>query len=212
MVTAITARPIFSKENDMKTIEITISGVTPLLMNRFTDEAADKATSGNTVSTVGERGSPFEQAEACRYLDEEGVIGIPGPNMFRSFIDAGKYFKAGRSKVTTQKSSLIPACLSIDPIFIPLEFRDPWTVDTRPVRIPSTGGRILRHRALFDDWSLSFEMELDTELISEKMLRDIVDAGGKRIGLGDYRPDCKGMFGKYVVTKWVHVAEVAAVA
>jgi len=29
-----------------------------------------------------------------------------------------------------------------------------------------------------------------------------VDAAGKRIGLGDFRPDCKGPFGRFVVTKW----------
>jgi hypothetical protein len=29
--------------------------------------------------------------------------------LFRALIDAGKFFKNGKSKVTTQKSSLIPA-------------------------------------------------------------------------------------------------------
>ena len=35
-----------------------------------------------------------------------------------------------------------------------------------------------------------------------KLAREIMDAAGKRIGLGDFRPDCKGPFGKFVVTKW----------
>ncbi len=196
----------------MKTIEITIEGVTPLLMNKFTDAAQQKATTGTSVAAVGDRGSPREQADAKKYVDEDGVIGIPGPNMFRAIIDAGKFFKAGKSKVTTLKNSLIPACLSIDLIFIPLKFKDPWETDTRPVRIPSTGGRILCHRPMFHDWSLSFVLELDTTIISVKLLREIIDAGGKRIGLGDYRPDCKGMFGKYVVTSWVEEANIAAVA
>lgn len=208
----------------MKTIEITITGVTPLLMNKFTDAAQQKATGGTTVSLVGDRGTPYEQAEAVIYTDEDGCIGIPQPNLFRSILDAGKYFKAGRSKVTTQKSSLIPACLTIHEVFIPLQGEMDvdtrkllWSVDTRPVRIPSTGGRILRHRPIFHEWEISFTVELDTEIISEKLLREIVDAAGKRIGLGDYRPDCKGPFGKYVVTRWAVVeaeegADIAAVA
>jgi hypothetical protein len=35
-----------------------------------------------------------------------------------------------------------------------------------------------------------------------KLLREILDASGKRIGLGDFRPACKGPFGKFVVVKW----------
>lgn len=50
-------------------------------------------------------------------------------------------------------------------------------------------------------------MEIDTELAGVKLVRDIVDAAGKRIGLGDFRPDCKGPFGKFVVTLWEEQAE-----
>lgn len=77
-----------------------------------------------------------------------------------------------------------------------------WSIDTRAVRIPSTGGRILRHRPIFHDWKLEFTLDLDTELLSEKLLRQIVDAAGKRIGLGDFRPDCLGPYGRFVVNSW----------
>ena len=46
-------------------------------------------------------------------------------------------------------------------------------------------------------------LDLDTEVMSEGLLRDIVDKAGKAVGLGDFRPDCKGPFGKFEVTKWV---------
>jgi hypothetical protein len=48
-------------------------------------------------------------------------------------------------------------------------------------------------------------------MIAPKLVREIVDAAGKRIGLGDFRPSCKGPFGKFVVTQWKeHAAKVAA--
>lgn len=40
-------------------------------------------------------------------------------------------------------------------------------------------------------------------MITAGLFREIVDAAGKRIGLGDFRPACKGPFGKFVVTSWV---------
>ena len=189
----------------MKTINITIEGKTPLLLHRFTDEAAIGSTKGTRLVNTGNNATPREQAESCLY-EHEGELIIPQPNLFRCLIDAGKYFKNGRSKVTTQKTSLIPACLSIEELYIPIEHKEPWCVDTRPVRIPATGGRILRHRPIFNDWKLSFTLEVDDDMINLKLVRDIVDAAGLRIGLGDFRPDTKGPFGKFVVTSWKEAA------
>ena len=39
-------------------------------------------------------------------------------------------------------------------------------------------------------------------MMTVKLLREILDAAGKRIGLGDFRPSCKGPFGKFVITNW----------
>lgn len=39
--------------------------------------------------------------------------------------------------------------------------------------------------------------------ITVKLFSEIVDAAGSRIGIGDFRPACKGPFGRFVVTSWV---------
>lgn len=189
----------------MKQINVEITGKTPLLLHRFTEEQQENATTGNRLSLKGDRGTPREQATQCLYTNEEGEIILPQPNLFRSIVDAGKFFKNGKNKVTTQKSSLIPALVEMDEVYYPIEFDEDWDVDTRPVRIPSTGGRILRHRPCFNKWRINFSMVVDEKEMSTSMLRDIVDAAGKKIGLGDFRPDCKGIFGKFVVTKWKEV-------
>ena len=134
----------------MKHISVEITGKTPLLMPRFTDAAAMKATDGTSSAISTSNGeTPMEQAEQSLYKDEQGKVGIPQPNLFRCFIDAGKFFKAGKSKVTTLKSSLVPSALELDGLFFPMIHKEPWSVDTRPIRIPATGGRILRHRPCF---------------------------------------------------------------
>ena len=186
----------------MKLISIIIEGTTPLLCNRFGDGPMIKASTGVSSALVGDHGSPHEQAEQKLYIGLDGEPMIPQPNLLRCIIDAGKYFKNGKSKVTTQKSSIISACVEIEGIEIPIEHKEPWDVDTRAVRIPSTGGRILAHRPCFNDWKLTFSLSVDTEMMPLKFLREIIDAAGKRIGLGDFRPDCKGPFGKFVVISW----------
>ena len=186
----------------MKTINVELQGTTPLLCNAFTDAAQQAATNGTRAATIGNKGTPREQASSKLYLDSKGKPCIPQPNLLRCIIDAGKFFKAGKSKVTTIKSSLIPACVDIEGIDVPLQHLDEWSVDSRPVRIPATGGRIVANRPRFDDWKLSFTMMLDDSVMTVELLREIVDAAGSRIGLGDFRPDCKGPFGKFKVTKW----------
>lgn len=186
----------------MKRIEIEIEGTTPLLMHRFTDQAAMQATSGTTQSITTDHLPPREAAEEALYVDEKGKVIIPQPNLFRCIIDAGKFFKIGSNKITTQKTSYIPGAAAMNEIYYPLRTKNGWKVDTRPVRIPKTGGRILRHRPCFDDWGLKFEVELEETIITEKLFREIIDAAGKRIGLGDFRPDCKGPFGKFKVKCW----------
>lgn len=184
-------------------INVTIAGVTPMICNRFHDAAQLSATSQTRAATAGDKGTPQSQAELKLYRGADGeTLVVPQPNVLACITAAGKFFKAGKSKVTTQKSSLIPACVEIEGVDIPLKHEQPWRVDARPVRIPATGGRIIAYRPIFDDWSLSFDLQLDAEVMTATLLREIFDCAGKRIGLGDFRPDCKGPFGRFVVMNW----------
>lgn len=189
---------------EMQKVEVTVQGVTPLLMNRFTDETEVKLNSGTSSVAKGDRGTPREQAERTAYKDSKGNLFIPGPNMFRAIIDAGKFHKLGKSKVTTQKNTLVTAGMALSAIVIPLNTKV-FEVDSRSVVIPSTGGRIMKHRARLDKWSMTFELEVDTTMFPVGFARLLVDDAGKRIGLGDFRPDRKGPFGKFNVTKWKEV-------
>lgn len=199
------------KERKMR-IEVEITGVTELLINRFTEEAQQNVGRGRGKSTrVGDYGTPLEICENKLHKDKNGYPIIPQPMLMATIVNGGLFFKNGRVKITTQKSSLLFGCLEVQGIeneaYVPIVHEQPWKVDTRPVRIPSTGGRILCHRPMFDDWKLTFHLVLDTDEMNAKLLREIVDAAGKKAGLGDFRPLCKGPYGKFVVTRWEEIAE-----
>lgn len=182
-------------------VHVTIEGTTPLLMNRFTEEAEVKVSSGISAVSIGTKGTPREQAAKKAYSDDEGNLYIPGPNIFSCLIQAGKFHKNGRAKVTTTKSSLVPAGMALREVVCPLGTKD-FEVDSRSVVIPATGGRIMAHRPRLDNWSLSFSLEVDESMFSPEFVRLLVDDAGRKIGLGDFRPDRKGPFGKFVVTEW----------
>ena len=61
--------------------------------------------------------------------------------------------------------------------------------------------RILRTRAKFDcPWSCDFDLDCDDELVSEQHLRQWLDIAGRRIGLGDWRPEKSGEYGRFAVS------------
>jgi hypothetical protein len=190
-------------------LDIEITGHTALLMNRFSDGSEVAVSSGHRPSTVGHRGTPREQAEKTAYQDEKGYLYVPQQNLFACLINAGKFHKVGKSKVTTMKSSLVPAGIAmLDGLVLPIlspksnKGLKQFEVDSRRVVIPSTGGAVMRHRARVDDWRIRFSIEVDLELFSPDFVRTLVDDAGKKIGLGDYRPERKGPFGKFKVTSW----------
>jgi len=206
----------------MKNIEITVTGITPLLMNAFKGDA-NEGSSGS--SAAKDFGTPLQQAQGKLYIGMDGdSLVIPQPNIFSCIVEGGKFFKNGKSKVTTLKTSLIPSCVFFPDVEYLLEYNgtvgtwtaatmDPgcWSVDSRPIRNPSTGGRILRHRPIIHDWRFSFAVDLDTDEMSARLFRQIVDAAGSKIGLGDFRPACKGSYGRWKVTSWVVTEEEAEV-
>lgn len=188
----------------MKTIDVTISGKTPLLLNAFSDQSGLAASSGSSSSIRNDAEDSRSACMRCLYYhpnDPEQLI-IPGKNVFSCIIEAGKFHKLGKSKLTTQATSLVPASMVVNEAYIDLQYENDWKVDTQPVRIPSTGGRILKHRPCFDDWKLNFTVDLDESMMTEKLCRDLIDDAGSKIGLGDYRPARKGPYGRFVVVNW----------
>jgi len=194
----------------MYQIKVTIQSAAPIMMNRFTDEAAAKISAGSSSAiTVSNKGTPREQATPKLYLSSDKKPMIPGPNIFAALVAAGVFHKAGRKQITTGKSSLIPAGIMVDemecPLFHPFDkdVKDlQWEVDSRSVVIPSTGGRVMCHRPRFDVWALKFTLNVDEKMFDEAIVRLLVDDMGSKIGLGDFRPARKGPFGRFNVAHW----------
>ena len=183
-------------------IACTVSSRTPLLLNRVTDEAMLAMSTGSRKAKAQTSDTPRQQAEKKLHVGKGGKPIIPSPNIFKSIIEGGRFFKLGKNKITTMKSSLIPACVEIEELELPIRSKAGWEVDSRPVRVPTTGGVIIAHRPIFQDWQLGFTINLDEEMMSSQLLYEVIEAAGTRIGLGDFRPDRKGPFGKYRITQW----------
>ena len=60
--------------------------------------------------------------------------------------------------------------------------------------------RILRTRAMFElPWSCAFTLDCDDQLVDKTQLEQWLDIAGRRIGLGDWRPEKSGDYGRFEI-------------
>jgi len=169
-------------------IKVSIEGISALLMHRFPLEPIEAI----------DKKSKEDQAEIGAYRTPDGKLYVPSVAMQRALVNAASYSK-GKGRATLAK--IAAACIMISPEYLILAPQK-YTIDARAVVIKATGGRIVRYRPRFDKWKLSFNLEYDDTLLTNEQVRKIVDDCGQRVGILDFRPEKKGPFGRFMVTKW----------
>ena len=60
----------------------------------------------------------------------------------------------------------------------------------------------MRHRARLNAWRADFALEVDTDVLDTDIVHQLLTEGGQRIGIGDFRPEKGGPFGRFRVTLW----------
>lgn len=173
----------------MKTVEVTVKGMSALLMHQYPMQPIEAI----------EKKSPEEQAEIACYRDPETkMLYIPGTAVQRTLVN-GAMFSKGKGRGSLAR--IAAATLLVTPERIDLGVKD-YTIDARPVVVPATKGRVVRYRPRLDKWEGTFQIEYDENLLKEEQVRRIVDDSGKLVGFLDFRPEKKGPFGRFTVVHW----------
>ena len=181
----------------MKKINVTIKGVTPFLYNRFLDRDID---TGGSKRRTGALEKP--KLEDKLYMLPNGIPYIPAIYLRNALVEAGKQFKiTGKGKSTYSK--MIGATVDITPECI--ENKNKF-IEYRVAAVnPMTKGRMMVSRPRMDIWGCSFEIILNDDSIPESVMKEVLEHAGKYVGIGDWRPDKKGIFGKFMVTEFKEV-------
>lgn len=189
----------------MKRFRVTIVGDTSLLQHRFGEQAeTDSGKSTRRVQMHDE--TPRQAAEKVSYKDEKGRFYFPGAAIGRMLREAGGAHKQKGSRKSVKY--LVPAAVLVldDAVIITeADGKTPakdFEVDSRPVVIPATKGRIMRHRPRFDKWAAVFELRVNETVLHPDVVHRLLMEGGEQIGIGDYRPEKGGPFGVFRVTEW----------
>lgn len=185
----------------MKRISIEIRGITPLLIHKFSEDAEQaKATRRMEVK----QRDPREEATKNAYIAPDKTYYFNAFAIPSAMGNAGANHKARGTRKTLR--FVVPSAvrMTTDGVTI-MNGAGPakhFEVDSRPVTIPATKGRVMRYRPRFDQWGAQFEMLVDENLLSTEMAHQLLQEAGQSIGIGDFRPEKRGPFGTFRVTKF----------
>lgn len=200
-------------------VNVQVRGMSPLLMNRMNESTLEglrtKVKKPKTAD-VGHIRTPREEAGEKLYTHAGAPI-VPGENLMACLIAAGVFIRLdAKRQVSTAKGTILPGLMTMLDFVLPVvdpDNRKPaaWEPDVRQGRNPNGGEAVAICRPRFDRWSLRTRIDIDEREIGENAIRQLWDLAGRRIGLGDFRPSRKGIFGQFCIESWSRQKSSAAV-
>ena len=188
--------------NKIQTVMVKVRGVSPYLMNPMTKDILDALRTGARAPI--QKNAPVEKIAEKKIWSESGKIGIPVENLLACMAEAGRKVKNGKTQISTAGSTMMYQMLSIEETFLPFTDLAPenngWIVDMRRGRLKD-GTAVCITRPKFMSWGLEFTLTIDTNEVTAETIRQLVRCAGN-VGLGDFRPACKGPFGRFTIEEW----------
>lgn len=181
-----------------------ITGVTPLLQHNPQGMQRQQETDarGNKFILTGP-----EEAEVNAYRAEDGSIYHPS-SAFRSALLAAA--KGHVLQVPGQRRA--PGAAGVlSGILLTVEEKTPlldpntgerittFRVDTQRVVIQRSA--VLRSRPRYEPWGALLAFEIEDGIIPFDVVDDFMSRAGRMIGVGDFRPERKGPFGKFTAAR-----------
>jgi hypothetical protein len=188
----------------MKTVTVEIRGTSPLLIHRFT-ETSEQASATRRVKV--DNVNPRDEATKHAYIAPDGTFFFNAFSIPSAMSNAGANHKMRGSRKTLK--FIVPSAVRMcsDTVTI-LNGHGPaqdFEVDSRPVTIPATKGKIMRHRPRFDCWGAKFDLVINDSLLSLDDVHKLLNEAGEYIGIGDFRPEKRGPFGCFRVASFQEI-------
>ena len=184
----------------MEIVVFKIVGLSPLLQHnpRTMGSAGKRESLGTKVIPT-----PEEEAEAGTYRLPDGQLYVRS-DAFRGSIIGRGGAASGRRIGKATANSRVAAGLFMPEPECPLHHPKTgkpihdYEIDTRRALVQGNG--VLRSRPMIRDWACDLVCEIDELFITIDQVLELLNIAGKVAGVGDFRPQCKGVFGRYAAT------------
>jgi len=183
----------------MQLVTFEITGTSPLLMHN----PAGMARNGSALGTK-KIPKPEDEARAALY-EEGGDLWFPAQAFKAALVSVSKGRRLSKRAATgVVKGSVFPAeerCWLIHPETGEPLGADDYEVDIRRVVVQRSA--VFRARPKITRWATKVAFDIDPDVISPDpdgslpILLYLLNIAGRTIGVGDFRPECGGPFGRF---------------
>ncbi len=135
------------------------------------------------------RGALYVVADAN---GKPAVYGFPGPAFHKAMIAAGGRFAGLKNMGPT-----LAGAITIEADLVPLRASEPvLREDPRSIKGQRSS---LIYRAWFEEWEADLPVRFDADLFTEAQIMNLIARAGEQVGIGNWRPEKKGNFGRFSI-------------
>jgi len=181
-----------------RVVRTTIVGISPLIQHQWGEKALQMMRdkhAGKKTRTRDVR-DPEQEGRDAMYTCDDGTPGVPLTAIKSSLISAA-HKDIGIEK-TLVKKALFIRCDDSNKI-LKMDCDEP-EIREDAVRV-GQGSADLRYRPYFMRWSVDIEWEIDGQLLQIEDLLNLIDRAGFGVGIGEWRPEKGGEYGRFEVDR-----------
>jgi len=175
----------------VKNITVTIEGTSPLLSNKFSDEAKEQILKKQMKQPTGGKGAkdPESDYQASIYRTDDGQPGFPASGVKKACVNACRFIDDMAMTEARGAFYVMGKILPID--------GEPQMHEAM-VRLRGSTADI-RYRAEYPTWSIDLPIKFNPRIITIEGIVNLLNTAGFHIGIGDWRPEKSGTHGMFHV-------------
>lgn len=194
----------------LEVIAVEVEGLSPLLQHKWDEKNLKEIRDRNTGKVNKDKGArdfrnPEEEFNGARYIDRKGRDCCPAVQ-FKKAMAAVAAEKAIHNvtkasifrwvQVTSMDRS------SVDLVPIEHDQKQPRCREDM-VRVGPFGKRVamLRYRPEYNNWRCQIQIQFNASVISAEQMVNLLNWAGMGIGIGEWRPEKSGDFGRFRVVR-----------
>lgn len=196
-----------------KVMELTITGLTPLLVHNFGAKAIKQILDKQTgeAKTIKAKKDPFADFVESLYIINEKRV----PKTRLAPGDSWKYIPDTFGfPASAFKKAMVAACSFVDGIpktwvrglihvhgdNLPIVY-DKLVMQQDTVRVGPFGRKVadIRFRGCFHDWSIKLRISYNANAIKAPQIAMLLNNAGFSVGIGEWRPEKDGSYGTFAI-------------
>jgi len=178
---------------NIKTLEVTIKGKTALIYHKWSQKAKDMILSKQQkkASKGREIRNPKQEYKDSFYYNEKGDIAFPAGSIKKAIVGAAR--SVDDVAMTQIRGAIF--VLGDDDNLINVDYKKKEMREDM-VRI-GRGSADLRYRGQLKGWSMKLKIEFNANVFSAEQVMNLLETAGFSQGLGEWRPERNGDYGKF---------------